>query len=220
MADDDTRKRMMAELAAGAQAHKRSQRIGMIILAVFLIGTFCFVGNCSRNSVLEAREDDAVTEFTRAYRNLGKSTPPGVFNQSEKLFDLVIANGNRYEPFVYKGLMQLLTYAWLKDRKKPEEAYITQAEKFLQEALKFNPKSVEAHYYLAAVAYFKNDTPRCLSELDETLKMADLLEEKFKAQWKTKAEASKVAMQKTPPPAIFDISAPPAMIPKNAIIKD
>jgi hypothetical protein len=216
--DELRREQLRAELAEGSKAHKRYQKIGVVVFAFLAIGLFHFVGSCSQASVMEAREDDAVTEFTRALKNLGSSSP-GEFGMASKQFDDVINVKKSYDPYVYKAMIQILSYNWYKTHKKPaDDNLLTQADGFLGEAVKLNAKGPEVHYYLAALASLKDDTTKCKSELEECLKLSEALEAGPKAQWKEKVEHSKANLAKTPPDA-FDFNPPLVMVPKISIIK-
>ena len=216
--DELRAKQLKAELAEGGRAQKRYQKIGLAVLILLLLVTFHMVGSCSKNSVLEARQDDAVTAFTRGAKALASSSPAEL-QEGDRAFDVVLESRKSYEPYVYKAVIQLMSYNWYKTNKKTvKENCLPQAEKFLAEAVKLNPKSHEAHYYLAALAYFQDNNAKCMSELDECLKLSEALEGKPKQQWTGKVEACKAALTKTPP-GPFDILPPQVMMPKWDIVK-
>ena len=210
--DEQRRQQAQTGLTETARAQRRGQRNGQIFFVALLLCALWGVRSCNNYTLMEVREDEAVTVFTLALMNLPTSSPIG-FEQSDAAFDVVLGVRKCYEPYVYKAMIQLLSYNWCKTKKKtPDENYLPQAETLLAQAVKLNRKSHEAHYYLAALAFFKNDILRCNTELDQCLKYSEAIEGPAKQQWKDKVDNCKAALAKTPP--VFDIMPPRAMVPK------
>lgn len=207
------------EMQAGARANAKKQRIGWIILILIMVGSFHFVGSCSKGSIMDTRTADAVDEFTRGLKLMAEMTPAKSFAPANLAFDQIEKENKRFETPLYKGAMLVLTYDFHRGLKQAvDENHLTEGEKFLKEAIRRNSKRPDPYFYLAGIAHAKNDKTRCLAELDNCIQAAEKSEAIYKVSWLEKATAVKAAMEKDFSGA-FNMLPPRAMTPKIELIK-